>query len=341
MCGGQGICRSSGYGYRTHNYLIKVVEKVQLTACIAVGTEKNPDSFHCSPISYHETINRPSKLSTAKLPLRPATDAIVCLLAGPRCGSTALRQVLEQSRALVDFGEIFHSDVSLARFPFISFLRSWPDPVTALLDRVEGERLGNAYLDRLGFEAQPRAPLIDIKHNAWNVLRPLWSFPQDEPRFLRLLKRRDCRFIVLTRDNLAEQVISLHLASLSGLWHSPLAVDSIPERSRRASMDVSAAAQLARRLAGAEELIVSFLDDYQHVLRLSYESTFENGQVTNRVASALSDFLGVELTTLTPGLRQNPPIKRQLIGNYDEVVAAVTSATRLRPLGPAALQGRS
>src|SRR5436305_130856 len=137
------------------------------------------------------------------------TDApILCILCNPRSGSNALRTAFAANPEVMDCGEIFHNRREYTDTRFLDFLQQWPRPIHALLDDNEGMQLARAFLNQLRSEARDRSVLIDIKHNSWGVLRPLWKFPHEAPLFMNLLKEQAAKIILLKRRNLAEQVIS-------------------------------------------------------------------------------------------------------------------------------------
>jgi len=244
---------------------------------------------------------------------------IICVLSNPRSGSTALRSALCTGGALRDFGEIFHHDPSQTAFPFLEFLRRWPDPVGAMLDYEGCIALARAYLDQLAFEAQGVTPVIDIKHNAWGVLRPLWQFPHDRPRFLAALRARRAVFIFLRRANLGDQVISYHIANHTNIWHAEISMDDIPAQIRGRNMDLGQASEICSLFEQAERLVARFCDNYPQIIRLTYETVFEGGVLAADAAEALSQVLGTTITPVDLPFRPNRADKRQVVANYDQI----------------------
>lgn len=248
-----------------------------------------------------------------------ASQRIVCVLSNPRSGSTALRAALCAGGHLKDFGEIFHHDSSQTAFPFLDFLRRWPDPVSAMLDYEGCILLARAYLDQLAFEAQGFSPVIDVKHNAWGVLRPLWQYPHDQPRFLAALKSRQAVFILLHRANLADQVISYHIANHTNIWHAKISMDDIPASIRGREMNPAQAAEICSLFEQAERLIARFCESYPNVIRLTYETAFRGGVLTPEAAAALSVALGATITPTGLPFQPNRVDKRQVVANYGQI----------------------
>jgi hypothetical protein len=255
---------------------------------------------------------------------------ILCVLSNARSGSTALRGALAGSGRIKDFGEIFHNDRQLTSFPFLDYLERWPDPLLAMIDWSECSAISQAYVRQLVFESYGHVPLIDIKHNAWNLLRPLWQFPHDEPLFMTALKAERAMFVQLRRENLAEQIISYIIAMDTQIWHAQATERDVPENLRRRRLDPA----LVRRLCGlfdrAESLTEEFLADYRHRMFLDYETTFANGVLTSEAASRLSAATGIEIAPVALDQKPNLIDKHEMILNYDEVseIAASVRAKR-------------
>lgn len=259
--------------------------------------------------------------------MRPSP--ILCLVSNARSGSTALRNALAASGAFYDFGEIFHDQRMLTPFPFLDFLERWPSPIEAMLDRKQGMALATAYLRQLPYQASGLTPLIDIKHNAWGVLRPLWQFPSDQPLFLSALKSEKAMFILLRRENLAEQIMSYYIATRTDVWHASL-VEKDLRRLGILHFDPVLARQLCLFFLHSEAMIESFLSNYPGSIVLTYETLFTRGKLSNDAAATLGAALGVEIRPVELTQKPNLIDKRNIISNYDEIceIAVSTRAER-------------
>lgn len=251
---------------------------------------------------------------------------ILCVVSNARSGSTALRSVLAASGRIKDFGEIFHDDRHLTLLPFQSFLERLPDPLSAILNWDACVKIASAYLEQLSFESYGLKALIDVKHNAWGVLKPRWQFPHDEPLFMTALKARRTLFLQLKRDSLADQVISYIIANNTNIWHAQITKTDIPARLIGNCLDPV----LVRRLCGlflrAELLIEELLAGYLHRMTLTYETTFVDGVLTAQAAERLSSASGVAIRPIAPSQRPNEVNKRAIISNYDEVCEIAAAA---------------
>ena len=254
---------------------------------------------------------------------------IVCVLSNARSGSTALRSALAGSGRLKDFGEIFHNDRSLTPLPFLDFLERWRNPLLAAFDWNECAAISQAYLQQLRFESFNQQPLIDIKHNAWNVLRPLWQFPHDQPLFLTALKSARAIFVQLKRENLAEQIISYMIATDTNLWHSQVTIADIPGHLIGRRLDPILFEKLCRLFERAEAQTEEFLLGYSSRLTLTYEETFANGVLTRDAAERLGARVGVEIRQAALSLQPNSISKREIIANYDEL-CEIAQAIKLK-----------
>jgi hypothetical protein len=263
-------------------------------------------------------------------PTRAKDAPIVCVVSNPRSGSTALRYAIATGGQLKDFGEIFHDDRRLTALPFLDFLERWPRPLAAMLNWTECEEISRAYVRQLNFESYGQRPLIDIKHNAWSVLRPLWQFPHGEPLFMTALKEERCLFVQLKRENLADQVISYIIANHSQIWHARIATDDIPEQLRGKPLDPVLFRRLCRLFLRAEALSEDLLSDYKQRLTLVYEEIFADGVLTSDAAQRLTGTLGADIRPATLPLKPNTIAKRAIIANYDEVLDIAASIQRDR-----------
>jgi LPS sulfotransferase NodH len=255
---------------------------------------------------------------------------ILCVVSNARSGSTALRSALCTDNGIRDFGEIFHSNRALTPLPFLDFLERWPAPLAGILDWDACTTLAGAYLRQLVFESQGLRPLIDIKHNCWGTLRPLWQFPHDPPIFMSALKAERAIFIQLKRNNVAEQIISYYIAMNTQVWHTRLKAVDIPNHILGKRLDPALARRFCVLFERAEALIDSFLADYPWRLALDYESIFANGMLTHRAAAQVSDAIGAMIQPAILSQQQNNIDKREIISNYDEVceIAEAVHATR-------------
>jgi LPS sulfotransferase NodH len=251
------------------------------------------------------------------------------VLSNPRSGSTAFRQALAVGGMLKDFGEIFHDNRTLTVLPFLDFLERWQRPLFAMIDWSECREISRAYVRQLKFSSYGQRPLIDIKHNAWSVLRPLWQFPHDEPVFMSALKDERAFFVQLKRENLADQVISYIIAQNTDIWHAQVTAFDIPENLAGKRIDPALVRRLCELFAMAEALTEKFLSAYPRRLTLTYEQVFSDGMLSAEAARRVSKAIGIEIRPAVLPLRPNMVANREVITNYDElreIAASVKAA---------------
>ena len=256
---------------------------------------------------------------------------ILCVVSNPRSGSTALRRALAAGGRIKDFGEIFHDERELTIFPFLSFLERWPDPLSALFEWSECVRMSRAYVEQLVFESYGQKALIDVKHNAWGVLKSLWQYPHDEPVFMAVLKARCALFLQLKRESLADQVISYIIANNTNVWHRQITNSDIPKSLIGKRLDPVLVRRVCTLFCRAEALTDELLADYPHRLTLSYETTFIDGALAAHVADRLSIASGVKIRPVAPSQRPNIVDKREVVSNYDEVLEIAAAVRAAQP----------
>ncbi len=230
-----------------------------------------------------------------------------------------------------DFGEIFHDDRTLTSLPFLDFLERWRSPLLAVLDWSECWEVSRAYVRQLRFASYGQRPLIDIKHNAWGVLRPLWQFPHDEPVFMSALKDERSIFIQLKRENLADQVVSYVIAMNTRIWHAQVTASEVPDTITGKRLDPALGRRLCELFVRAEVLTESFLSPYPRRLTLTYEQIFSDDMLSAEAARRVSTAIGLEVRPAALSLRRNTVPNRTVISNYDELseIAASVKASIL------------
>ena len=70
--------------------------------------------------------------------------------------------------------------------------------------------------------------------------------------------------------------------------------------------------------------MLDHLSDYQAKVIIRYEDLFQDGILTERFRNALRRIAGIDLPPGICALGQNSACKRDIIENYDEVVAAMS-----------------
>lgn len=252
----------------------------------------------------------------------PPPLPFLCLVAGHRAGTTALRTALEGSGAFAGLGEIFQTGRPHA-FPDYALAQNLP--LSALFSEAQAARMIDTYLDSLQAAAARRIPLIDVKLYAWAGLRLLWGHALDEPPLMRRLKARETRFLFIQRQDLAAQILSEHIARATRKWHGLTPEDApVP-----LSVPVETVLRQALAIIHSERLVWQQLADGGRVRATTYEALFDQGHL----ALPLQDWL-----TETFGLRPGPPLRPKIarnevgaeaaVANHAEIAAAVAALSR-------------
>lgn len=220
----------------------------------------------------------------------------------------------------MNFGEVFHPQpLTDAAGAFLRFAEEHNIRFNEMATGSGTAAIAERYLNWLREEAGPKHVLIDVKLNSWSVLSPWWRYPHHEPFFLRHLKRNGAVFVFIWREDLGDQVLSQFIARELGIWHN-LTAEKVAGRTLRAPIEWLK--RLALLIARAEADMLDHLGDYPDKVVIRYEDLFQNGILTERFRSALRNITGIDLVRGTCPIGQNRACKRDIIENYDEVVAA-------------------
>lgn len=263
--------------------------------------------------------------SSRRMPERgDAEQRLICITAAPRTGTTALEGALVAGNVM-NFGEVFHTHpLKDATGTFLRFAEDHRIQLSETITRSGTAAIAERYLNWLREQATPRHVLIDVKLNSWSVLSPWWRYPYQEPFFLRHLKRNGAAFVFIWREDLGDQVLSRFIARELGIWHN-LTPEKVAGRTLRAPLEwLNKAAGL---IIHAEAAMLDHLCDYPAKVVIRYEDLFENGVLTERFRNALRRIAGIDLPHGICAISQNSACKRDIIENYDEVVAAMSTLT--------------
>jgi hypothetical protein len=244
----------------------------------------------------------------------------LCLVAGQRSGSTALRTSLIETHQFHDFGEVFQHSAGNRIGSFHHFAESRALPLADLVQGGRMEAITDEYLDHLQGLAGGRIALIDVKLNAWSALRAAWSYPGEEPLLMKRLRQRGAGFLFLARRDLTAQIVSERIAQETSIWHDLKRAD-VPGPVVVAPDDVL---RRARLILQAERILLGHLVGHDPLLALWYEDLFVNGAVAPQVADWLNHSFGLALRgPLWPGLTRNKVGKSAVVPNYRALKRAV------------------
>lgn len=252
---------------------------------------------------------------------------LICIIAAQRAGTTALQFAIK-SAGVVNFGEVFHPRPLNAAGKFLHFAQEQDIRLTEIATREGSAAIAERYLTWLAHQAAPADFLIDVKLNSWSILSPWWQYPQQQPFFLRQLKRRQAVFLFIWREALGDQVLSQFIANELGIWHH-LTDEKVAGRTLRAP--VEKLRDLAATISQAEAGMLDHLQGYPHKIVIRYEDLFQNGVVAKRFRSDFRKITGTDLSRDGyQGVRPSSAEKRAIVENYDAVLESIRPLAELR-----------
>lgn len=258
---------------------------------------------------------------------------LICITAAQRAGTTALQNAIEAAGA-VNYGEVFHTEpLKDAKGTFLQFATENNLRLFETSTRPGTGAIAERYVTWLRGQAAPRHLLIDVKLNSWLTLCGWWQYPHHEPFFLNHLKAQGAVIIFIWRDNLGDQVLSQFISRELGIWHN-LTTGKVAGRTIKAP--VERLQKLARLIIRAEADMHEHLRDYPSKIVIRYEDLFEKGVLTEQFRRAFKQMVHLDLPKGSPaGFHPNSASKRDIIENYDEVIAAVSPLAEHRSRLPA------
>ena len=250
---------------------------------------------------------------------------LLCIVANQRAGTTALQTALGRSGRFLNLGEIFQTNDSRLPGNFVDYARDRQINLAELATLAGARRVCEDYLDHIAALDAARVPVIDVKFNSWFAITPFWSYPQDEPLFMRLLKERDAAFVFVRRRDLAGQVLSEEIARHTGVWHG-LDAD---QAEAGFAVDIGRVRAKARQIVRAERFFAGQLAQYPRCRKVFYEDMFTDGSVQPALARFCLSSFGLDPSVqLTPSIVRNAGDKARQIRNHAEAVAAIEDVAR-------------
>ena len=246
---------------------------------------------------------------------------IVCITAGQRSGTTALRSLMSGTGRFADLGEIFDTAAMTVPQSFFGYCRDRRLQFVDVMSGPDAERLCKDYVALLRRVAGDRHVLIDVKFNSWGEIRMPWTFMHQEPFFLTQLKWMKAKFIFVWRRDLVGQILSDRISERIGKWHNLTAEDA----TEPFALDVERLTRRARLMCQSEAYFFHNLRGYADAAMFSYERLFDDaGGLAPAVREAIGHLVGENLVFSTEQLyRRNQLDKRAVLANYAELAAAL------------------
>jgi hypothetical protein len=270
--------------------------------------------------------------------MAPATDYTrFIVLSGPRTGSHMIAQALNSHSQIICFREVFN-----LRLDFIQFGVEGYDDFDASDISLRKEDSLRFLDERVYCEHPADVQAVGFKFH--------YSHHWDAPAILeRITNDRELRIIHLRRRNALRALVSRKLAETTGVWlqegQRPITPRTLatalrhPAKAWRRIPRVFRRQRLERSPAPRKQVTISPDEFYEHLIKTNvvnanYQERFTGhamldvfyedlaNDIDRALAGAL-DFLGVRPERLTVTMRrQNPEPLRELISNYDELLAA-------------------
>jgi LPS sulfotransferase NodH len=254
----------------------------------------------------------------------------LCIIAGQRAGTTALQGALGSTGKFLNFREIFHTEAPNMHGTFLEFCASHDLRVTDLATETQAQKIALDFLMHLRNLAGPKLPLLDIKLNSWQVIKPFWSYVHQTPFFMKVLMQNDALFLFIRRRNIVDQILSEHIARSADKWHG-LEDGDIEGQIK---VNPTQVVGQARLILQSELFLSGCLRSSNRFIAIDYEDLYPDGFVNPSLLRALQNKLGVDLpSVLKPSIQRNAPDKRQIVANYDELTQAIADVLKRFPRG--------
>lgn len=240
---------------------------------------------------------------------------ILCITAGQRAGTTALRGALAATGKFTNFGEIFqetnNSGAGYAQYCEYNKLLA-----SDINTNEKTDQHLQSYIDFIIEKAGNKLPLIDIKFNSWLAIPAPWRYIHQCPYFMDHLISRNTAFIIIRRENLVDQVLSEQIARSIDRWHN--IEDS--ENPQGFEADAELAQHQAQLIVQSEQFLIDSLRGKLCTIFVTYENLYHDGEVNREVLKLLKDQFGIETTPpISPKFHKNAGDKKKIISNYKEI----------------------
>jgi LPS sulfotransferase NodH len=252
----------------------------------------------------------------------------LCIVAGQRAGTTALQSALGSTSKFYNFGEIFHTETPHAPGNYLQYARERRIMISDVATEQLTSKIAHEYLTYLRGIASEKLPLLDVKLNSWNVIKPFWSYIHQRPFFMDVLLNDGALFLVIRRRDIVEQVMSEQIARSTGKWHG-LQEGDVGEKIVISTKFVAAQARL---ILQAETFLLGCLTQSNRLIAIDYEDLYPEGRVNPALLGEIERYFGVELPKiLRPSIKKNVLEKRHIVENYDEALEAVNNEVKRFP----------
>lgn len=242
----------------------------------------------------------------------------LCIVAGQRTGTTALRSALGSTGKFFNCDEIFHTEHR--KWSFLEYAKQRHLEVAEMAMPEQAGAVARDYLSYLTGVAGQKIPILDVKLNSWHVIRPFWGYSHQIPFFMNILNREGSTFLFIRRRDLTAQIVSMHIARGFNKWQAIKADDV----DRKISLNIADVRNQARHILQSEMFLLSFLRRSKRFAAIDYEELFPEGNVNLSLVSKLEELMEVTFPkAVRPSTTPSKIDKSATVVNYDAVSQAV------------------
>jgi hypothetical protein len=246
---------------------------------------------------------------------------ILCLIAGQRSGTTALRDLIAATGGFADLAEIFDTAAIDQPTSYFGYCRERTLKVTDVMSGPDAERLCKDYIGLLRATAADRHVLIDVKFNSWGEIRMPWTYMHQEPFFLSQLKWMRTKFLFVWRRDIVAQVLSDRISDHIGKWHNLEPGDA----TEGFVLNKDKIRMRAKLLCQSEQYFYQNMKQYDECIFLCYEDMFDDDErLTADARDKISGLMNERYVFPDRGSYHRNRIEKSLVvENHAELAAII------------------
>ena len=254
------------------------------------------------------------------------SDFIV-IVGRQRSGTTVLRKMLSSGEGVVDLGEIFHKDFGQSQDNFFYFLKQQIEVNSQLLHPVTHRELFKDYLKQIHLKYKPNKLLLDIKYNAFDMIRGFDPVYPATPFLVNFIKNNGIKVFHVERKNKLKVIVSERLAIKTGKWEVKL--EEQDSNVTKIYIDTSSLKLDLHFEQNLSNLYKQYFCDHSSYYNFVYEEMFDqSGDFHKFLIRRVQSTVGPKISfDSKPKLKkQNTKLLIDTIENFDEVVKALKNS---------------
>jgi LPS sulfotransferase NodH len=250
-----------------------------------------------------------SAKAIVKSPGQLSFETMIVVVGERRSGTTVFRSLLQENGAH-SLGEIFHKDEIHLETNYFNFLLKSIATKPASIHPSRQGTVFEEYVDYLSERHCEKAIVIDIKFPALSLIK---NRTHGTPEIIRILRKKNAKFLLITRTNKLRCYISEQVALRNKKWHGDFS-----ERSP-VKLDVTDALNYVEQSESRAQFLKSWLEG-SYYLEISYEAMFSDSFFSDSAVSVASNLLNRPVEASKPIYqKQNPEPIRDLITNFPDL----------------------